>query len=114
MYTVLTVMVCDLNRIRSGVPRFMGRKHREVRKAIKARLKLRGWRENEFGELVKKGSKAEARRVLLQRQLLREHIENEIIELAVKRAREDICAIEDVLVFAQINEVTQMESAHAP
>lgn len=92
----------------------MGRKHRENRKAVKARLKLHGWRENEFGELVKKGSKAEARRVLLQRQLLREHIENELIDLAARRAKEEICAIEDAAVFAQINEVTQMESAHAP
>ena len=113
MYTVLTVMVCDLNRIRSGVPRFMGRKHRENRKAVKARLKLRGWRENEFGELVKRGSKAEARRVLLQRQLLRERLENELVDLISRRVIEEICAIEDAAVFAQLGR-PPMESVYAP
>ena len=44
----------------------MGLKHRENRKAIKASLRLRGWRENEYGELTRKLSKAEARRTLLQ------------------------------------------------
>lgn len=92
----------------------MGRKHRETRKAVKARLRLRGWRENEFGELVKKGSKAEARRVLLQRQLLREHIENELIDLAARKARDEICAIEDAAVFSQLNEMAPTEIAYAP
>jgi hypothetical protein len=91
----------------------MGRKHRETRKAVKARLKFRGWRENEFGELVKRGSKAEARRVLLQRQLLRERLENELVDLISRRAIEEICAIEDATVFAQLG-MPPMESVYAP
>ena len=45
----------------------MGLKHRETRKAVKASLRRWGWKENEYGELAQKLSKAEARRRLLQR-----------------------------------------------
>jgi hypothetical protein len=47
----------------------MGKKHREVRKALKAEtrtLEAQGWWENEFGELKKRTTKAEARRGLLR------------------------------------------------
>jgi hypothetical protein len=92
----------------------MGRKHREIRKVVKARLRLMGWRENEFGELVKKGSKAEARRNLLTQKILFAMAERDIVESICRRAREDICAIEDAAVFAQINEIHHVESAYAP
>jgi hypothetical protein len=98
----------------TGVLGGMGRKHRETRKAVKARLRLMGWRENEFGELVKRGSKAAARQALLTQKILFAMAELDIFEAACKRAREDICAIEDAAVFAQINEVTHMESAYVP
>ena len=92
----------------------MGRKHREIRKVVKARLRLMGWRENEFGELVKKGSKAEARRNLLTQKILFAMAERDIVESICRRAREDICAIEDAAVFAQVNESHHMDSAYAP
>jgi hypothetical protein len=73
-----------------------------------------GWRENEFGELVKKGSKAEARRNLLTMKILTAMAEPDIVDSICRRAREDLCAIEDAAVFAQINEIPHMESAYAP
>lgn len=87
----------------------MGRKHRETRKTIKSNLakihnRCYGWRENEFGELVKKSSKADARRILIRRYLARLAIENEIIQLAQKTAMDDIMSIEDAMVFGEINE----------
>lgn len=82
----------------------MGKKHRETRKTIKANLlRLHGWRENEFGELVKKASKAEARRILLRRYMARMAVEIELVHLIQKRATEDIMAAEDAIVFGEIN-----------
>jgi hypothetical protein len=85
----------------------MGKKHREKRKAIKAMLPS-GWRENEFGELVRKISKADIRRALLGKYLaFREMIrcaEKDIIESAQKRAIDDLIAVEDARVFGEINE----------
>jgi len=84
----------------------MGKKHREKRKTIKAMLP-RGWRENEFGELVRKVSKADIRRALLGKCLVfREMLlcaEDQIIESAQKRAMNDLMAIEDARVFGEIN-----------
>ena len=97
-----------------GVLMGMGRKHRETRKAVKARLRLMGWRENEFGELVKKVSKAWARRNLLTMKILTAMAERDIVDSICRKAKEDICAIEDAAVFAQLNEITNMESAYAP
>ena len=92
----------------------MGRKHRDNRKAVKARLRLMGWRENEFGDLVKMGSKAEARRALLVQNLLFAMAERGIVDSICKKAKEEICAIEDAAIFAQIAESTQLESVYAP
>lgn len=44
----------------------MGLKHRDKRKAVKASLRRWGWKENEYGELTHKLSKAEARQHLLR------------------------------------------------
>jgi hypothetical protein len=72
-----------------------------------------GWRENEYGELVKKRSKAEARRQLLSLKILLVGAEKDIVDSICKKAREEICAIEDALVFSNLNEMTHMES-YAP
>jgi hypothetical protein len=87
----------------------MGKKHRETRKIIKSKLlkihnRCYGWRENEFGELVKKASKAEARRFFLRRYLARIAIEIELVDLIQKRAHEDIMKYEDSIVFGVIDE----------
>lgn len=47
----------------------MGQKHRDERKKLKAAtraMEAQGWHENEFGELCKSRTKAEARRWLLR------------------------------------------------
>lgn len=97
-----------------GVLGSMGRKHRENRKAVKARLRLMGWRENEYGELIKKRSKAEARRQLLSLKIILVGAEKDVVDSVCKKAREGLCAIEDALVFSQISENTHMESSYAP
>jgi hypothetical protein len=85
----------------------MGKKHREKRKVIKSMLP-RGWRENEFGELVRKVSKADVRRAILGRHLLfiemMSHAEEDILQIAQKRAMDDLMADEDARVFGEINE----------
>jgi hypothetical protein len=85
----------------------MGKKHREKRKIIKSMLP-RGWRENEFGELVRKVSKADVRRAILGRHLLfiemMNHAEDDVFQLVQRRAIEDIMAAEDLIAFGAINE----------
>ena len=85
----------------------MGKKHREKRKLIKSKLP-RGWKENEFGDLVRKFSKADARRIILEKHIefvkLLHYAENQIIELAAKKAYDEIIAIEDARIFEELNE----------
>jgi hypothetical protein len=73
-----------------------------------------GWRENEYGELIKKRSKAEARRQLLSLKIILVGAEKDVVDSVCKKAREELCAIEDALVFSQISENTHMESSYAP
>jgi len=68
-----------------------------------------GWRENEYGEIVKKRSKAEARRNLLNLKIALVMTEQDIVASICKRARDEICAIEDALVFSQISSISSME-----
>lgn len=85
----------------------MGKKHREKRKAVKNALKLEGWTENEFGELVKKHSKAEARR-LLARRVLGDRLraaQYEILDVMCKRAREELYAQMDAEIFHMMDNV---------
>ena len=77
----------------------MGHKHREFRKSVKSRLLRLGLKENEFGELIRKFSKAEARRVLLGRRLAYFARLRECADLASKRATEEIQEIEDAIVI---------------
>jgi len=47
----------------------MGQRHRSIRKALKAEIRVleaQGWHENEFGELKRRTTKADARRWLLR------------------------------------------------
>jgi hypothetical protein len=85
----------------------MGKKHREKRKVIKSMLP-RGWRENEFGELVRKVSKADERRAILGRHLIFIEMmrcaEEDILQSVHKRAMDDLIADEDARVFGTINE----------
>ena len=86
----------------------MGRKHRDKRKAVKAQLRHIhcGWHTNEYGELVKRLSKAEARRTLL----IRHMTEVSIIDSVTRRARDEICAVEDARVLKMIEDTV---SAHS-
>lgn len=77
----------------------MGRKHRESRKSVKFRLLQLGLKENEFGELIRKFSKAEARRILLERRLAYFARLKKCVDLASKRATEEIQAIEDAIAI---------------
>jgi len=83
----------------------MGKIHRAKRKMIKAMLP-HGWHENEFGELVKTISKAEARQLLLQKYLASKefykYAENQIMKLAQQRAIDEIMAIEDARILNEI------------
>ena len=81
----------------------MGRRHRVQRAKIKAALCKNGWYENEFGELKKKISKAEARRRILIAQRRRRQIEAEIIDRATREAVNSICAEEDARILAELD-----------
>jgi hypothetical protein len=86
----------------------MGHKHRDKRKAVKAQLRHIncGWHKNEYGELTKRLSKAEARRALLMRHMT----EMSIIDSVTRRARDEICAVEDACVLKMIEDTV---SAHS-
>ena len=92
----------------------MGKKHRERRKQIKKELRAvpKGWRENEFGELKRKVSKAEARERYLKAWDLRMKAEMEIIEAAARKVLEEIHAVEDARVFGDIS--LALEALAAP
>lgn len=96
----------------------MGTRHREIRKALKAenrRLKALGWKENELGELVQAGSKAQARWTFYRRVQARIHLflaERELVDATAARATADIQAIEDARVFGAIEAATGVGSSH--
>lgn len=83
----------------------MGRKHRESRKSVKFRLLQLGLKENEFGELIRKFSKAESRRILLGQRLVYFARVEECIDLASKRATEDIQAVEDAITIDHLGKM---------
>ena len=83
----------------------MGRKHRESRKSVKFRLLQLGLKENEFGELIRKFSKAESRRILLGQRLVYFARLKECADLASKRATEEIQAIEDAITIDQLEKM---------
>jgi hypothetical protein len=78
----------------------MGRRHRIYRAQVKKALQHEGWSENEFGELTKRMSKADARR-----QLLRRAYSWDVINAAIKKAHDEICAEEDARVLTEIDEI---------
>jgi hypothetical protein len=80
----------------------MGKKHRQQRAADKKVIRLNHYRVDEFGERHRVITKAEARRRLIDAIHLRRQIEYELIDALVAKAREDIYAIEDANVFADI------------
>ena len=78
----------------------MGQKHREIRKLIKREFqRITQWKENEFGELVKKVSRARVR----QRVVFWSIAEDKLIERVCKRMRDDLIEIEDSRILAQID-----------
>jgi hypothetical protein len=77
----------------------MGKRHREARKVTKGILRRFGYYQTELGELRESISKAEARRRLLRRQEVRDGI----LATAMQRAREEIWAIEDARIFAELD-----------
>jgi hypothetical protein len=64
-----------------------------------------GLKENEFGELIRRVSKAEARKVLLERRLVYFARVEECIDLASKRATEDIQAVEDAITIDHLGKM---------
>lgn len=87
----------------------MGKRARDFRKATKAfirRNKYLGFVENDFGELKYKGTKEQARRRLAGAILFRLRAEREVIDLAVKRAMEDITAVEDARILAELDSLS--------
>ncbi len=80
----------------------MGNRHRQIRMAEKAKLRQLGWRENEFGELSRCMTKADARRNLINRALARFEFERYVVETMSLAARNDIYAIEDASFFADM------------
>lgn len=85
----------------------MGKKARERRKREKALfgkvVRLHHWRENEFGELKRRMTKAEARRVLIAKAAFFARAEREIVSRMGDIAKADIQAEEDRRVLADLN-----------
>jgi hypothetical protein len=81
----------------------MGRKHREERGRVKASLRLHGWSENEFGKFFRRGTKADARRTHLSwcRDVVAwlPQARQDVVDLACRRATEDLQAEMDNAVF---------------
>lgn len=73
----------------------MGRKHREIRKATKIRFLQIGIKENEFGEFVKKTSKAEARRIIVKRREVFLARSLEVIDRASRLALLELTRVTD-------------------
>ena len=82
----------------------MGKKHRTERSWVKNSLRQQGWHENEFGELQKRMSKAEARRHLLHKRNLLD-IQMNIIDMACKEATRVIQEEEDARIFQELEKV---------
>ncbi len=80
----------------------MGNRHRLARKVDKAQLRRLGWREDEFGDLVKRATKAEARRTLIGRALVRIERESQIMDIIARRAHDDVCALEDARTIREL------------
>lgn len=84
----------------------MGKKsraRRSIEKAMVIELSQRGlWRENEFGELQRRMTKAEARRHVLSRAITFLMAERDIMRKACDHAKKEIHAIEDARVFAML------------
>lgn len=85
----------------------MGKKARERRKREKALfgkvVRLERWRENEFGELTRRMTKAEARRQLVAKAAVFARVEREIVSRMADVARRDIEAEEDRHFAAGLN-----------
>jgi hypothetical protein len=93
----------------------MGQKHREERKEVKALLRrFPGWRENEFGELAKRTSKAEARKAILSRRILLQMVEESLFASITSRVREEICAQEDANFIVMIDQAVECGGTYAP
>lgn len=88
----------------------MGKKHRRTRSTIKTSLSKKGWYENEFGELKKRMTKGEARRELYAKLVFLRCAQNEIIQLAVERARKAILEEEDLRVFEDITKALETDA----
>lgn len=84
----------------------MGQRHREERKRVKRSFRQLGLAETEFGELRVRMTKAEVRRRVLRRveesRAMRLQMEREILELAARRATEDVQAAMDAEVFGEL------------
>lgn len=87
----------------------MGKRSRATRSAIKQYLRKQGWSENEFGELIKKTTKAEARRVLARR-ILVTAFEKEIVDGMIKTVVEEIHEVEDARFIRELTEALEVRT----
>lgn len=83
----------------------MGVRHRKKRAHEKRLARWFGVQEDELGRLRKRMTKSQARRQLIMREAYRQKIENEIIDAAIKKATDDICAIEDAAFLSEIDQL---------
>jgi hypothetical protein len=92
----------------------MGKAHRRRRAEEKRLARWFGYKENEHGELVKKTTKAEARRRFVRAEEIRRQAEADIIDAACKKAHDEICAQVDREVFEDtsnvINDIPDFDS----
>jgi hypothetical protein len=91
----------------------MGQRHRRYRAQVKDLARRLNYRENEFGELVHKMTKAEARRIFVAREMAVRAMEQELIDSCIKKAKDEINAIEDAAFVQDINLVLAAEAAPA-
>lgn len=86
----------------------MGKRHRRKRQRAKVLAFRFGIRETELGELKARVSKAEARRILVERRVNRDFIEQQIVEELIARSTAEIQAIEDAAFFESLEHAANL------
>lgn len=86
----------------------MGKRHRRKRQFAKILAFRFGIRETELGELTRHVSKAEARRVLVERRVNRDFIEQQLVGELIARATAEVQAIEDAAFFEAVKRAANL------
>lgn len=83
----------------------MGNRSRQKRAQVKDMCRQLNYRENEFGELRHKMTKAEARRRFLEQERRKRAAIREVVEVCCRQAQEDMHAAEDREFLCHVAEV---------